>query len=120
MNSCYFTNFELCCLYCNFGHLSLYCLYQLLKQLRHNIKLEILKYFTKYYGQCQKYSQLPEHFAFTLKIDLDFNFNIIINIMYIKKKPVLHLADKKNNFKVNISLKCLNSIGLKLPMLMLD
>lgn len=72
----------------------MHCLYQLLKRLGYIIKLQALKYLPKYYEQCQKHGRLPSYFVFTLKDDIDFNYNVIINIIYIKNKPVLHLIEE--------------------------
>ena len=85
-------------LYCRFGHPSVHYLYQLLEWLGHVVKLQALQYLTKYCEQCQKYSQLPGRFGFTLKDDLDFNYNIIVDIMHIEGKPVLHLVDEATRF----------------------
>lgn len=53
----------------------------------------------KYYEQCQKHSQLPKRFVFTLKDDLNFNYNVIIDIMYIGGKLVLYLVDETIRFE---------------------
>ena len=61
----------------------MHCLYQLLEWLGHVIELQVLQYLTKYYEQCQKQVLSPNRFAFTLKDDLDFNYNVIVDIIYI-------------------------------------
>lgn len=77
----------------------MYYLHQLLEQSRHNVELQILNYLTKYCEHCQNYGQLSERFAFTLQDDLDFNYNPIINIMYIEEKSVLDLTNKTSQFQ---------------------
>ena len=72
---------------------------------RHNVKLQALQYLTKYCEQYQKHGRSPGHFAFTLKDDLDFNYNIIIDIIYIEGKPVLHLVDEATRFQAGRWLK---------------
>lgn len=79
--------------------MSLHYLYQLLKQLGYNIELQVLHYLTKYCKHCQKYSQSPRHFTYTLKSNRDFDYNVIINVMYIEKKPVLYLIDGITQFQ---------------------
>lgn len=54
----------------------------------------------KYYKQCQKHGQSPGCFAFNLKNNLDFNYNIMIDIMYIENMPVLYLVNKITRFQV--------------------
>ena len=80
-------------------------LHQLLERLEHNVELQALQYLTRYYEQCQKHDQLPGHFTFTLKDILNFNYNVIIDIIYIRGKPVLHLIDKTTRFQAGQWLK---------------
>ena len=94
------TDIELRRLYCRFGYPSVYYLHQLLERLEHNVELQVLQYLAKYCKQCQKYSRLPGRFTFTLKNDLDFNYNVVIDIMYIEDKLILHLVDEATRFQV--------------------
>ena len=71
----------------------------------HNIELQALQYLTKYCKHCQKYSQLPGRFAFTLKENLDFNYNVIVDIIYIERKLVLYLVDEVIRFQAKWWLK---------------
>ena len=98
LNPCYLTDVKLWRLHRHFGHLSVHRLHQLLERSGYNMELEALHYLTKYCKQCQKHGQSSSRFAFTLKDDLDFNYNVIIDIMYIKSKPVLHLVDEATRF----------------------
>ena len=105
LNSCYLMGVELCHLHCRFGHPSVHRLYQLLERSEHNVKLQVLQHFTKYCDQCQKYGRSSGRFMFTFKDDLDFNYNIIIDIMYIGGKLVLHLVDEAIRFQTGQWLK---------------
>ena len=96
---------ELRRLYRRFGHTSKHQLYQLLERLGNNIVLQVLHYFTKYCEHCQKYSRSSGRFAFTHKDNLDFNYNVIVNIIYIERKPVLHLVDETTQFQTGRYLK---------------
>ena len=80
-------------------------LYQLLERSGHNVELQALQYLTRYCEQCQKHGRSPGRFTFTLKNDLHFNYNVIIDIMYIEGKPVLHLVDEATRFQVGQWLK---------------
>ena len=39
------------------------------------------------------YAKLPGRFKFTLKDDYEFNYTVIINVMYLDSKPVLQVVD---------------------------
>ena len=80
-------------------------LYQLLERSGHVVKFQALQYLTKYCEQCQKHVWLPGRFAFNLKDYLDFNYNIIVDIMYIEGKSVLHPVDKTIHFQAGRWLK---------------
>ena len=77
----------------------MHCLYQLLEWLGHVVKLQALQYLTKYCEQFQKYHRSPGRFGFIFKDDLDFNYNIIVDIMHIEGKPVLYLVDEATRFQ---------------------
>ncbi len=47
----------------------------------------------KFYHYCQIKGEAPRQFKFTLKEDVDFNYKIIIDVMYLDGKPVLHAVD---------------------------
>ena len=78
----------------------MHCLYQLLEGSGHNIELQALQYLTKYCEQCQKHSRSLGCFMFILKDDLDFNYNVIIDIIYIRGKRVFYLVDEVTHFQV--------------------
>ena len=60
--------------------------------------MQVLQYLTKYCEKYQKCNLSPGCFAFTIKDNLSFNYNIIIDIIYIDGKPVLDLVDKVAQF----------------------
>jgi hypothetical protein len=47
---------------------------------------------------CQKYGKSPGRFRFTLKDDINFNYNVIVNVMYISEAPLLHIVDEGTRF----------------------
>ena len=83
----------------------MYCLYQLLERSRHVVKLQVLKYLTKYYEQCQNHGQSPTCFAFNRKNNIDFNYNVIVDIIYIEGKLVLNFIDEATRFQAERLLK---------------
>jgi hypothetical protein len=50
-------------------------------------------------------SKAPGRFKFTLKDDFEFNFEIIVDVMYIDGKPVLHIVDTATAFQAARFLK---------------
>ncbi|KAF1828035.1 hypothetical protein BDW02DRAFT_584775, partial [Decorospora gaudefroyi] len=48
---------------------------------------------------CQLYSKAPGRFRFTIRDDINFNFRLIVNVMYIHQKPVLHAVDEATAFQ---------------------
>lgn len=48
---------------------------------------------------CQEYAQRPRRFKFTLRVDVDFNHNVYIDIFYIDGKPVLHMVNEATRFQ---------------------
>lgn len=63
------------------------------------MKLQALQYFIKYYEKYHKHSRSPGRFAFTLQDNFDFNYYVIIDIMYIENKSVLYLVDEPIHFQ---------------------
>jgi hypothetical protein len=47
----------------------------------------------------------PERFKFTLRDDYNFNFEVIINIIYLNGKPVLQIIDAATSFQTVRFLK---------------
>jgi hypothetical protein len=47
----------------------------------------------------------PGRFKFTLKDDYEFNYSIIINVMYLDGKPVLQAVDSATAFQAARFLK---------------
>ena len=76
------------------------------------VELEAIKHLTKFCHYCQKYGKSPGRFRFNIQEqdDVEFNFNIIVDVMYINNSPVLHVVDEATRFQAgrwlqNISTK---------------
>jgi hypothetical protein len=74
------------------------CLYCLLKDTNHNSNLAVLKVISKFYHYCQLKGATLRRFKFNLRDDYDFNYEIIVNIMYLNSKPVLYIVDSRISF----------------------
>ena len=64
----------------------------------------------KFCHYCQIKSKATRRFKFTLKKDVDFNYKIIVDVMYLDKKPVLYAVDATTDFQAG---RFLNSMLAK-------
>ena len=99
------TETELRQLHRRFGHPSVRRLSDLLLRAGHDVEVKMIEHLTKYCHQCQMNNKAPGRFKFTLKDDLDFNFEIIVDVMYLDGKPVLHIVDTATAFQAARFLK---------------
>jgi hypothetical protein len=84
------TETELRQLHRRFGHPSVQRLAVLLQRAGHDdIDFCTIKELTKFCKQCQLYSKSPGRFKFTLKDDYNFNYLVLIDVLYLDGKPVL-------------------------------
>lgn len=100
-NPCFLTDVELRRLHRRFGHPSVERLYKLLYNAGHEVERETLNQLAKFCHFCQKFGKSPGRFRFTLREqdDVNFNFNIIVDVMYINNSPVLHIVDEATRFQ---------------------
>ncbi len=109
-NLCYLTDVELRQLHRRFDHLSITKLHNLLERFDHEVKKAVLKKLTKFCIFCQKYARSSERFRFTLKDEINFNYSVIVDVMYIDNNLILHVVDDVTRFQIakwlqNISVK---------------
>lgn len=88
----FFTKAEFCKVYIYFDHLTVTKLDKLLTQTDHNIEYKTIKIINQIKGKS------PQHFKFILKKDIGFKYKIIIDVMYLNKKPVFHAVDIATSF----------------------
>lgn len=102
----YLTKPELRQLHRRFGHPSVQRLTKLLQRAGYNkVDAYTIKHLTKFCKQCQLHSKSPGRFKFILKDDLNFNYSVLIDIMYLDGKPVLYVVDKATAFNAARFLK---------------
>ncbi len=109
-NPCFLTNVELQRLHRRFGHPSVSRLQRILDRAGHEVDKKALDYLSKYCAHCQRYGQSPGRFKFTLRDDVNFNYSIIVDIMYLNGKPVLHIVDEGTRYQAG---KWLQNISAK-------
>ncbi len=110
LNSCYLIETELRQLHKRFDHSSIKKLHDLLKRFDHEIEKSVLEKLIKFCIFCQKHEKSSERFRFILRNDVNFNFFIIVNIMYVENSFILHVIDEATRFQAarwlqNISAK---------------
>jgi hypothetical protein len=89
------TKTELKHLYQRFRYLPVNRIYDILQNIRYNIKFEILKHLSDFCYQYQIYGPLLQRFKIKLNRNYKFNHMIIINIIYIESnKVILHVINK--------------------------
>jgi hypothetical protein len=116
-NSCLLIEIELRRLHRRFDHFSARRLYKILTRSDHdNVESRVIEHLNKYCHHCQMHDKSSNRFSLSIRNeDVEFNFNILINILYIEtksdeNKPVLHLINKATRFQAD---KCLKDISAK-------
>jgi hypothetical protein len=76
----------------------------------HKINFRTIEYFIKYRHHCQIHEKSSSRFSFTLNNHLEFNFNVIVDLLYFKiksdvNKSILHLMNETIRFQVDKWLK---------------
>ena len=89
-----------------FDHFFVRRLHQILKRAEHDVDVKIIQFLIKYCQHCQKFEKFSKRFNFILKNDdVDFNFNVTVNIFYIQNKSMLHFVNEATRFQTNRWLK---------------
>ena len=103
------TEAELCRVHTRFGHPSVNKLHKLLTRAGHDIEHKTIEMINKFCHYCQIKGESPRRFKFTLKKDVDFNYEIIVDVMYLDGKPVLHAVDAATAFQAGRFLKSMSA-----------
>jgi len=97
---CHLTETELRQLHRRFGHPAADRLYKILTRAGYDdIDRTTVTKLTKFCHQCQMHSNAPGRFKFTLRDDMEFNYQILADIMFLDEKPVLHIIDTATSFQ---------------------
>jgi hypothetical protein len=99
LNFYYLIETKLRQLHRRFDHSSIKKLHDLLKRFDHEIEKSVLKKLSRFCIFCQKHEKFSERFKFILRNDdVNFNYSIIIDIMYIDNHLILHVVDETTRF----------------------
>jgi hypothetical protein len=105
-NLCLLIEIELRRLHRRFDHSLTRRLYEIMTRSDHdNVESRVIEHLNKYCHHCQMHEKSSERFSFSIKDDFEFNFNILVNILYIDSKPVLHLVNEAIRFQADRWLK---------------
>ena len=66
----------------------------MLERAGHETNKKIIDNLPKYCKYCQKHEKSPGRFKFTLRKDVNFNYPILVDIIYIDGDPILHVVDE--------------------------
>ena len=99
-NPCYLIETKLKHLHRRFEHSSPRKLQSVLEKSKHEINKTMFDRFIKFCTFCQKHSKSSKRFKFVLREKINFNFSIIVNIMYIDNNLVLHVIDENTKFQI--------------------
>jgi len=93
------TEAELRRIHKRFGHPSVEKLWKLLHRADHDVTKDSLELINRFCHFCQIKGTAPQRFKFSLKDDIDFNYEIIVDILSLAGKPVLHVVDASTGFQ---------------------
>lgn len=95
---CHMTEQELKTIHRRFGHPSVDRLHKILTLSGLEVERKALEHLTRYCHSCQMNGRSPGRFRFTIKDDCEFNYMVIVDVMYLDGKPVLHVVDEATAF----------------------
>jgi hypothetical protein len=102
----HFTETELRQLHRRFGHPSVEKLYRVLQRAGHEeTNLRTIEKISKFCEQCQLHTKNPGRFRFSLRDDIEFNFSVIVDILYLSGAAVLQAVDEATGFNAARFLK---------------
>ncbi|KAI0994279.1 hypothetical protein K3495_g13903, partial [Podosphaera aphanis] len=100
------TESELRQLHRRFGHPAVHRLYRILQRAGHqDIEHKAIEHLTKVCHHCQMNAKSPGRFRFTLKDDCEFNYSVVIDVLYLDGRPVLQVVDEATAFQAARFLK---------------
>ena len=96
--SCFLTERELRQIHRRWGHPSIQRFATTLDAAGQEFEHQILKKIAKHCEQCQLHDQAPRRFKISLTDEYEFNYSIIVDVMYLDGSPVLHIVDSATGY----------------------
>ena len=92
---------ELRCLHRHFNYFLMRRFQIVFDRIDYNVDSHVFYQLIKYCEQCQRYNRFSKRFVFIIKNDVDFNFNLIVDIFYINNKSIFYVIDETIRFQTN-------------------
>ncbi|EED14740.1 conserved hypothetical protein [Talaromyces stipitatus ATCC 10500] len=106
----FLTEVEMRRLHRRFGHPAVDRLHKVLKRAGHlDVDYKMLAQIEEFCHHCQINRQAPRRYRFTLHDDCEYNYEIVVDVMYLDGKPVLHIVDWATSFQAARFLKSLST-----------
>jgi hypothetical protein len=100
MAYCHLTEGELRQLHRRFGYPAAERLHKVLARAGYDdINESVIAKINKYCHLCQLYGGASGRFRFTIRDDIEFNYKLIVDVMYINRKPVLYVVNEATIFQ---------------------
>lgn len=84
----------------------------LLKRAGQEWNLNYLEQLTKYCDICQRNQKSPGRFKFTLRDDIEFNYSLFMDVLWIEGLATLQVADEATRFQAARFLKSMSTKDL--------
>jgi hypothetical protein len=98
---CHLTETELRQLHQRFGHPAAERFCRVLARAGYeNVNESVMVKIGKYCHQCQMHGSTPGRFRFTIRNDVNFNYRLVVDVMYINGKLVLYAINEAILFQV--------------------
>ncbi len=111
-NSCLLIEIELRRLHRRFDHFSTRRLYEILERFDHEIEHRVIEHLIEFCHHCQLHDKSLDRFIFSIRDeDIQFNYNIVVDILYMKwksadnNKSILHIMNETIRFQTSRWLK---------------
>lgn len=98
-NFCFLTDIKLHQRHHQLRHLFAKRLHKVLERASCETDRKIIINLIKYCMHCQKHGKSPGCFKFTLKEDANFNYSILVKILYINGNLILHVVHEATKFQ---------------------
>jgi len=106
----FLTEAELRRVHKRFGHPSIQRLRALLERAGHEVKADTIALINKFCHYCQTKGSAPQRFKFKIKDEIDFNHEIVVDVVAIGGRQALHVVDTATTFQ---AAKFLQSMSAK-------
>jgi hypothetical protein len=75
----------------------------------HDVDSAALSEIKKVCHHCQLHDQAPRQFKFSIKDETHFNYDVIMDVVYLGGKQTLHVIDSDTSFQAAVFLKSLSA-----------